>query len=109
MTKKDIIQAIAEELECSQIETKQIVQKTLDAIVNAIVAEGRAELRGFGVFELKKQKERLARNPHTGERVVVPERWTIRFKPGLALKQRVGGGTLKPEALDVPSEPSHAR
>ena len=67
----------------------QIVQKTLDAIISILAEEGRIELRNFGVFEVKKRKPRKARNPRTGEKVMVGERFTIKFKPGRALEERV--------------------
>ena len=89
MTKREIVQTIAEELGLMQLQTKQIVQKTFDAIVNAIIEEGRAELRNFGVFQVRWRKPRKARNPRTGEKVMVPKRCTVIFKPGQAMKQRV--------------------
>jgi nucleoid DNA-binding protein len=89
VTKKDIVQAIAEELGLMQLQTKQIVEKTFDAIVNRLIEEGRAELRNFGVFQIRRRKPRKARNPRTGEKVLVPERCTIIFKPGQVMKQRV--------------------
>ena len=89
MTKKNIVQSIAEELDLPQLETKEIVQKTLDAIIDVLVAEGRVELRNFGVFEVRKRKPRLARNPRTGEKVMVGERFAVKFKPGRAVEERV--------------------
>jgi len=89
MTKKDIVRRIGDELGRPQLETMQIVQKTLDAIVNVLAEEGRVELRNFGVFEVKKRKPRQARNPRTGEKVVVGERVTVTFKPGRAVEERV--------------------
>ena len=89
MTKKSIIQKIADELNLTQLQTKQIVQKTFDAVVNALVEDGRIELRNFGVFEVRRRKARNARNPRTGEKVMVPERCTVTFKPGLVMEQRV--------------------
>ena len=74
MTKKDIARFIADELRRPQLETMQIVQKTLDAIINVLIEEGRIELRNFGVFEVKQRKPRKAHNPRTGEKVVVSER-----------------------------------
>jgi nucleoid DNA-binding protein len=53
MTKKNIVQSIAEQLDRPKLETKAIVQKTLDAIINVLAAEGRVELRNFGVFEVR--------------------------------------------------------
>jgi len=89
MTKRSIVRRIADELGCSQLETMQIVQKTLDAIINVLAAEGRVELRNFGVFEVKKLKPRQARNPRTGEKVMVGERVTLTFKPGRVVEARV--------------------
>lgn len=88
MTKKDIVRRIADELDRTTIETAPIVQKTLDAIINVLAEEGRIELRNFGVFEVKKRKARQARNPRTGEKVMVGETVTIKFKPGRLLQER---------------------
>ena len=89
MTKKEIVQTIAEELGLTQLQAQQIVQKTFDSIVNTLVADGRVELRNFGVFEVKRRKPRKARNPRTGEKVMVPERCTVTFKPGQVMQARV--------------------
>ena len=89
MTKKNIVRRIADELGRTELETRPIVQKTLDAIINVLSEEGRVELRNFGVFEVKKRKPRQARNPRTGEKVMVGERFTVRFKPGRLVEERV--------------------
>jgi nucleoid DNA-binding protein len=107
MTKKNIVQSIAEELDLPQIETKEIVQKTLDAIIDVLAAEGRVELRNFGVFEVRKRKPRQARNPRTGEKVMVGERVTVTFKPGRAVEERVvmeRGGRVVPVEGSVAGE-----
>ena len=67
MTKKEIVRTISEEIGLTQLQTKEIVQKTFDAIVEALVAERRIELRNFGVFEVKRRAPRKARNPRTGD------------------------------------------
>ena len=89
MTRKDIIRAISEELGLTQLQTSRIVRDLFDAIVNALVKDGRIELRNFGVFEVRWREAREARNPRTGEKVMVPKRCAVIFKPGLALKERV--------------------
>ncbi len=89
MTKKNIVRRIADELGRTELETKPIVQETLDAIINVLAAEGRVELRNFGVFAVKKRKPRRARNPITGEEVMVGERVTVTFKPGRVMEERV--------------------
>lgn len=73
MTKKEIVKTISEELGLTQLKTKEIVQKTFDAIVDTLVEEKRIELRNFGVFEVKKRAQRKARNPRTGEKCSFPK------------------------------------
>ena len=59
------------------------------AIVDTLVADRRIELRNFGVFEVKKRAARKARNPRTGERVEVAEKYVVTFKPGKEMEERV--------------------
>lgn len=89
MTKKDIVKAISEQIGMTQLKTKEIVQKTFDAIIDTLVREKRIELRNFGVFEVKKRAARKARNPRTGTRVDVPEKYVVTFKPGKEMEERV--------------------
>ena len=90
MTKKEIVKTISEEMGLTQLKTKEIVQKTFDAIVDTLVTHGRIELRNFGVFEVKKRAARKARNPLTGTKVDVPEKQVVTFKPGKEMEKRVG-------------------
>jgi nucleoid DNA-binding protein len=89
VTKKEIVRTISEEIGLTQLKTKEIVQKTFDAIVEALVEERRIELRNFGVFEVKRRAPRKARNPRTGDKVFVPEKFVVTFKPGKEMEQRV--------------------
>jgi integration host factor subunit beta len=89
VTKKEIVRTISEEIGLTQLQTKEIVQKTFDAIVEALVAERRIELRNFGVFEVKRRAPRKARNPRTGDKVFVPEKFVVTFKPGKEMEERV--------------------
>ena len=89
MTKKEIVKTISEEIGLTQLKTKEIVQKTFDAIVEALVTEGRIELRNFGVFEVKPRAARKARNPRTGEKVLVAAKNVVTFKPGKEMEERV--------------------
>ena len=86
---KEIVKAISEEIGLTQLKTKEIVQKTFDAIVETLVSDRRIELRNFGVFEVKKRAARKARNPRTGERVDVAEKYVVTFKPGKEMEERV--------------------
>jgi nucleoid DNA-binding protein len=90
MTKKDITKALAERGHVSFAQALAVVQEVFDGIIDALIAEGRIELRGFGVFEVKKRKARKARNPRTGQAVLVPEKHTVSFKAGQEVLERVG-------------------
>lgn len=89
MTKKEIVKAISEQIGLTQLQTKEIVQRTFDAIVETLVEDRRIELRNFGVFEVKKRAARKARNPRTGDPVEVAEKFVVTFKPGKEMEDRV--------------------
>lgn len=89
MTKKEIVKQISEELNLPQLKTKEIVQLTFDAIVQTLLEVGRIELRNFGVFEVKQRKARKARNPRTGDKVDVPPKNVVTFKPGKEMEEKV--------------------
>ncbi len=89
MTKKEIVKQISEEIQLTQLKTKDIVQKTLNAIIQTLVTEGRIELRNFGVFEVTRRAPRKARNPRTGARVSVPAKNVVTFKPGKEMEELV--------------------
>lgn len=89
VTKKEIVKIISQEIGLTQLKTKEIVQKTFDAIVETLVEERRIELRNFGVFEVKARRARKARNPRTGAKVYVPAKYVVTFKPGKEMEERV--------------------
>lgn len=89
MTKKDIVRTIADQLELPQLRTKELVQRTFDALIETLVRDGRIELRNFGVFQIKRREARVARNPRTGERVTVQAKSVVTFKPGKEMEARV--------------------
>lgn len=89
MTKNDIVVSIAKATGLRQIDVKRIAQMALDGIIDALVDDGRIELRNFGVFEVKTRRGRKARNPHTGEEVMVPAKKVVTFKPGKLMEERI--------------------
>ena len=92
MTKADIVNQIATRTGVQHQLVTAVVQQTFDHIVDALVRDGRIELRDFGVFEVRLAKSRPARNPKTGERVTVPERRRVRFWAGRLMALRVSDG-----------------
>jgi nucleoid DNA-binding protein len=97
VTKKEIVKQISERIGLTQLKTKEIVQQTFDAIVDTLLEVGRIELRNFGVFEVKQRKARKARNPRTGDRVDVPPKNVVTFKPGKEMEERVRQMTNVPQ------------
>ena len=121
VTKKDIVKSISDSIGMTQLKTKEIVQKTFEAIIETLVEQHRIELRNFGVFEVKKRAARKARNPRTGERVDVAEKFVVTFKPGKEMEERVRQlelderrkaqeqvGTSEPSTEPTPSAPQDA-
>ena len=99
MTKKEIVKDISDVTGLTQLKTKEVVQKTFDAIVETLLAHGRIELRNFGVFEVKRRKARKARNPRTGDRVDVPPKYVVTFKPGKEMEEKIRA--LDNEAMET--------
>ena len=97
VTKKEIVRQLCDKANrekllkgsLTQLATKEIVQWTFDAIIDTLVADGRIELRNFGVFEVKQRKPRKARNPRTGARVDVEAKNVVTFQPGKEMEEKV--------------------
>jgi len=89
MRKRDIVLKIYHDTRIKQVVIKEIVQKTFDAIFEALIKGEKVEIRNFGVFKVKKRKRRVGRNPKTGEVVPIPERQTVIFKPGRAIRKYI--------------------
>jgi integration host factor subunit beta len=100
VTKKEIVKQISERIGLTQLKTKEIVQQTFDAIVDTLLEVGRIELRNFGVFEVKRRKARKARNPRTGDKVDVPPKNVVTFKPGKEMEERVRQMANVPDLAD---------
>src|SRR5471030_2722441 len=80
---------IAKKTNVEQQKVKQIVQLTLDSIVDILSTEKRIELRNFGVFEVRTRKARKARNPRTGAEVMVPSKQVVTFKAGKIMEEKI--------------------
>ena len=90
MTKSDLIARLAERF--PQLVAKDAdlaVKMILDALSEALVKGDRIEIRGFGSFSLNYRPPRVGRNPKSGDKVSVPEKWVPHFKAGKELRERV--------------------
>jgi len=92
MIKSGLVQIIAEQNpHLYQRDVENIVNAILSEITNALANGDRVELRGFGAFSVKNRGARVGRNPRTGERVEVEEKWVPFFKTGKDLRDRLNG------------------
>src|SRR5436190_11703900 len=104
ITKKELIDRIADSAQAKRVQVKKIVQQFLDEVVAELGKGNRLEFRDFGVFETKLRKARKAQNPKTLAPVEVPEKRTVKFKVGRLMKQRLGelsGVAIDDEAGDI--------
>jgi len=89
ITKKELIDRIAEKTNNKRVVVKRIIQAFLDDIIDELGQDNRLEFRDFGVFESKRRAARVAQNPKTLERVHVPPKRTVKFKVGRLMKLRL--------------------
>jgi integration host factor subunit beta len=90
MTKSDLIVRLAERF--PQLVAKDAdfaVKMILDAMSEALAKGDRIEIRGFGSFALNYRPPRVGRNPKSGDKVSVPQKWVPHFKAGKELRERV--------------------
>jgi len=86
VTKKEMVDRIADQTKSKRVVVKQIVQCFLDEIIAELGQGNRLEFRDFGVFETKMRAARTAQNPKTLARVHVPPKRTVKFKVGRLMK-----------------------
>src|SRR5438093_13270238 len=104
VTKKELIDRIADSTGHRRVQVKRVVQQFLDEIIAELGKGNRLEFRDFGVFETKLRKARRAQNPKTLQPVEVPEKRTVKFKVGRLMKQKLSdltGVPIDDEAGDV--------
>ena len=89
ITKKELIDRIAESTQAKRVTVKSIVQTLLDEITKELCNNNRLEFRDFGVFETKTRASRVAQNPKTLERVEVPAKRTVKFKMGRLMRDNL--------------------
>lgn len=108
ITKKELIDRIADQTGQRRVQVKRVVQQFLDGVIAELGSGNRLEFRDFGVFETKVRKARRAQNPKTLEPVSVPEKRTVKFKVGRLMKQKLAeatGAVIDDEADDIADMP----
>ena len=100
VTKKELIDRIAERTQAKRVSVKRIVQTFLDEIIAELCQDNRLEFRDFGVFETRTRAARIAQNPKTLDRVEVPAKRTVKFKMGRLMRENLS--TVAPESAETP-------
>ena len=89
ITKKELVDRVAERTQCKHATVKAVVQQVLDEITKELTKSNRLEFRDFGVFEVKEQAARTAHNPKTLEPVKIPAKRKVKFKMGRIMKEKL--------------------
>ena len=89
MRKAEIVAEIAEKIDLSQKDIKEVIELFFLEMGNSLAKGNKIELRGFGVFKPILRKERVGRNPKTGEIITISKKVAVIFKPGKELKNKV--------------------
>lgn len=89
MNKRELIDHIAESVDCTKADAGRMVDSFVDAVFSELKKKGEVSIAGFGTFSTSARKAREARNPRTGEPIKVPAMHVPKFKAGKALKEAV--------------------
>lgn len=89
MTKADLVDLVAQEVDMPRKKADELVQVVLESIIAALHRNEKVELRGFGSFRIRQRGERTGRNPKTGAQVHVPPKKIPYFKPGKHLREEL--------------------
>ena len=95
VTKKELVDRIAEKLKRKRVAVKEVIQTFLDEVINELGNGNRLEFRDFGVFETRERAARVAQNPKTLQRVHVPAKRAVKFKMGRLMKIRLQEGMAR--------------
>ncbi len=89
MNKTELVAAVAEKAGLTKKDVEKTINAFLDTVKEEVAADGKVQLIGFGTFESRVRKERLGKNPKTGEEILIGEAKVPAFKAGKAFKDVV--------------------
>lgn len=89
MTKAELIQNISEKSDISRTEVNKVVNVLFDELAECMIRKDAIQIYGFGTFTTTHRKERIGKNPQSGERMLISECDTPAFKASTALKRRI--------------------
>jgi integration host factor subunit beta len=109
ITKKELVNRIADRTGQTKVVVKDILQRFLDEILRELAQGNRLEFREFGVFEVRERAARVAQNPRTLEKVKVPSKRVVKFKVGRMMREKViEEPKPRPQPPSKPSAPARA-
>ena len=89
MNNKEFISDLANRNKKTQKEVSSLVNATISAITGELTDENAVAISGFGSFEVKKKLERVLVNPITKQRMLIPPKMVVSFKPNTSLKLKI--------------------
>lgn len=98
MTKQEVATLLRERTGISQKQAVEAVEIFLESVKESLKAGEKVSLVGFGTFYLKAKESRNGRNPRTGEKIQIPAKAVVAFKPGKEFRELVNA---KPAAAGV--------
>lgn len=87
ITKTDIVEHIYKKTNIEKNAIMEVTDEIFNVIKTNLINQVTIELRGFGIFEVSHRKEKIARNPKTGSKVIVPAHGVAKFRPGKEIKE----------------------
>jgi len=87
--KEHITKRVAQRLDKHNIEVKKVIESIFEVIISELRKGKPVRIVGFGGFEIHNRKERVGRNPQTGEKIHIPATKTPYFSPGKRLREAV--------------------
>lgn len=89
LTRADLSEAVHMEVGLTRQDGSVLVERTLDLVAEALEAGQTVKLSGFGVFQVRAKRERIGRNPKTGEPATINPRRVIGFRASQVIKARI--------------------
>ena len=89
VTRADLADAVHQEVGLSRQDCAELVERTLELVVQALERGEEVKLSGFGVFQVREKRARVGRNPKTGEPAAIDPRRVISFRASQLMKAKV--------------------
>jgi integration host factor subunit alpha len=89
MIKSDLRDLIFRKVGLSKAEAREMIEVIFEVMKDALKGGEKVQITGFGVFSLRRKKERIGRDPKTGKEIKIPSRRVLTFRPSRLLKQKI--------------------